>query len=78
VSNIRNFPDIGFGETWFETSECKPRTRISARSQLKAQGKKARFSHTLCTCGADASRAEHGYPIGVRRSFAVEHCLHMS
>jgi hypothetical protein len=64
---------------WFETSESSPRHRIrlSARSQLKAQGKKARFSHTLCTCGADASRAECGYPIGVRRFFSVEHCLHM-
>jgi hypothetical protein len=29
----------------------------SARSQLKARGKKARFSHTLCTSGADAARA---------------------
>ncbi len=46
-----------------------------ARSQLKAQGKKARFFHTLCTCGADASWAERGYLIGVRRPFAVEHCL---
>src|SRR6266700_5928104 len=48
-----------------------------ARSQLKAQGKKARFFHTLCTCGADASWAERGYLIGVRRPFSVEHRLRM-
>jgi hypothetical protein len=75
--NGRSRPDIGFAKTCIETLESKPRIRLSARNQLKAQVKKARFSHTLCTCGADASRTEFGYPIGVRRPFSVEHCLHV-
>jgi hypothetical protein len=28
------------------------------------------FFHTLCTCGADASKIERGYAIGLRRRFS--------
>lgn len=64
--------------SWFETAEG-PTTQGTTLSKRPTEGprRKARFSHTLCTCGADASRAERGYLIGVRRSFSVEHCLHM-
>jgi hypothetical protein len=36
------------------------------------------FSHTLCTCGADAARLERGYPIGVQKLFFAERCLHLT
>jgi hypothetical protein len=48
-------------------------SEASQQSQERKQG----LFHTLCTSGADASRAERGYPIGVRRCFSVEHCLRM-
>src|SRR5216684_2200435 len=50
---------------------------LAAKSQPEAQGKKARFFHTLCTCGADALRLERFYPIGVRRPFSSEHRLQL-
>lgn len=36
------------------------------KSQGKVQEGKEEVLHTLCTCGADASRAARGYLIGVK------------
>jgi hypothetical protein len=60
------------------SKRCRDKGCYSRRKRANSprEGKQG-FFHTLCTCGADALRAERGYPIGVRRPFAVEHCLHM-
>ena len=36
------------------------------------------FFHTLCTCGADASKIARGYPIGLRPFFPGKHCLRLT
>jgi hypothetical protein len=58
----------------FETFERKRSWSSSHRPALPViQGKEERrVSHTLCTCGADAPRAERGYPIGMKRFFSGE------
>lgn len=53
------------------------RMLLAAKASQVLKGRKQGLFHTLCTCGADASRAERFYPIGVRRSFSAEHCLRM-
>jgi hypothetical protein len=46
----------------------------------QGQGKRNKvFLHTLCTCGADASRAELDYPTGLKkRVFPARCCLRVT
>ncbi|WP_210265490.1 hypothetical protein [Bradyrhizobium aeschynomenes] len=53
---------------------------VSRDTQREIEGKftegKEEIFHTLCTSGADASRAACGYLIGVKQTFALKRCLH--
>jgi hypothetical protein len=49
------------------------------RKQTNRSRKESKvFFHTLCTCGADASKIARGYPIGLRRLFPGKQCLRLT
>ena len=49
------------------SKRCRDKGCYSQRKRANSprEGKQG-FFHTLCTCGADASKIERGYPIGVK------------
>jgi transposase len=52
--------------------------QIAAKADRRPKKKKARFCHTLCTCGANASKIARGYLIGLQQFFSAERCLHLT
>jgi hypothetical protein len=66
--------------SWVGNRQKEPTTQDKTLSKRPTEGprKKARFSHTLCTCGADASLAAGGYLIGGEAILCPMRCLHWS